>query len=48
VRFFGWNWGEHIHSIPAGATIDAIVSPKINTWGGSAKVECEIVDVRVG
>lgn len=48
VRFFGWNWSEHLHSIPTGAAIDAIVSPKLNTWGGSAKVECEIVDVKPG
>jgi single-stranded-DNA-specific exonuclease len=47
VRFFGWNWAQHIHSIPVGASVEAIVSPKVNTWGGSSKIECEILDVRL-
>lgn len=47
VRLFAWNWAEHIQAIPHSATIDAIVIPKVNTWGGASKIECEIVDVRV-
>lgn len=47
VRFFAWNWAEHIHALPAASAIEAIVSPKINTWGGRSSIECEIVDVRV-
>src|SRR6185295_9326487 len=47
IRFIGWNWAERIARIPAGALIDAIVKPKISTWGGNTKVEAEIVDLCV-
>ncbi len=45
MRFYAWNWGEHLRAIPEGASIEALVTPKISDFSG--RVECEIRDVVV-
>lgn len=47
MRAVAWGWGEHADQIPPGATIEAIVTPKLNTWNGNTKVEVELHDLRV-
>ncbi|MFA6045806.1 MAG: single-stranded-DNA-specific exonuclease RecJ [Phycisphaerales bacterium] len=46
VRIVGWNWAEHIAKLPAGAMIEAIVTPQISTFG-SPTVEPVLVDARL-
>lgn len=47
VRLVGWNWARWGERIRAGSRIEAVVTPKISTWNGSARVEPEIRDVRL-
>ncbi|MBX3323214.1 MAG: single-stranded-DNA-specific exonuclease RecJ [Phycisphaeraceae bacterium] len=47
VRVVGWNWGDVASQLGPGATIDAILTPKLSTWGGRTKVEAELADLRV-
>lgn len=47
VRLISWNGARLVHDIPPGATIDALLRPGISTWGGGARVECEIEDLVV-
>ncbi|MBI1191315.1 MAG: single-stranded-DNA-specific exonuclease RecJ [Tepidisphaera sp.] len=46
LRLIGWNWASRIAEIPAGATIEAIVTPTISTFG-SPSVEPVIDDIRI-
>lgn len=47
VRVVGWNWATHADQIPPGATIEAIVEPKLSDWGGRTSIEPVLVDLRV-
>lgn len=47
LRCIAWNWGRHYERIPPGARIDAVLSPRLSTWGGRTRVESEIRDLRV-
>ncbi len=47
MRLVGWHWGARRGSLHAGATIDAVVEPKISAWNGRVKVEPTIADLRV-
>ena len=46
LRIVGWSWAEQISRLPAGAMIEAIVTPQISTFGSPA-VEPVLVDARV-
>lgn len=46
LRIVGWNWAEHIASLPTGAMIEAVVTPQISTFG-SPTVEPVLTDARV-
>lgn len=46
LRIVGWNWAEQIERVPAGAKIEAIVTPQISTFGTPA-VEPVLVDLRL-
>lgn len=47
MRVVAWKWGQHASRIPPGATIEAIVEPKLSKWGGSTKIEPVLVDLRL-
>ncbi len=47
VRAVAWGWGEHVGQIPPGAPVEAIVTPKLNTWNGATKVEVELHDLMI-
>lgn len=47
LRCIAWNWGCHFERIPPGARIDAVLSPRLTTWGGRTRVEPEVRDLRV-
>ena len=47
MRMVAWGWGEHAGTLPVGATVDAVVTPKLNEWNGRVNVEAEVRDVRV-
>lgn len=46
-RVVGWGWSQHAADIPPGATIEAIVEPKVSRWNGRATVEPVLSDLRV-
>lgn len=46
VRLVGWNVGEWAASLPAGTKIEALVTPRVNSWGGRESVEPTIHDYR--
>ncbi len=48
IRGIGWRMGEHVGLLREGMEIDVAARPKINRWKGSARVELELKDVRVG
>ncbi|TVQ31591.1 MAG: single-stranded-DNA-specific exonuclease RecJ [Phycisphaeraceae bacterium] len=45
VRVLGWSWGERRSAIPAGASVDVVVKPKLNSWRGRVSVEPELCDL---
>lgn len=45
MRLVAWNWGDRAESIPTGAAVEAVVSPKLNTWNGRTSVEPELDDL---
>lgn len=47
MRLVGWHWGSRRASLHAGASIDAVVEPKLSTWNGRVRVEPTIADLRV-
>lgn len=47
MRFVAWNWGDRRADIPSGATIDALVEPKVSTFGARPSVEPVVRDVWV-
>jgi single-stranded-DNA-specific exonuclease len=47
LRLVGWNWAEPAASLRAGMSLEAVVEPAISTWGGTSRVEPELVDLRV-
>lgn len=46
-RLVGWNWAEQPDLPRRGARIDAIVTPRLNTWNGLTSVEVELHDLRI-
>lgn len=47
VRAVAWGWGEQAARIPIGASIDAVVTPKLNHWNGRTSVQVELHDLCV-
>lgn len=47
MTIVGWNWGDHWQHFAPGHLIDAVIEPKISTWGGRSRIEPELCDVRV-
>ncbi|MEL6740042.1 MAG: single-stranded-DNA-specific exonuclease RecJ [Planctomycetota bacterium] len=47
LRCIMWSGAELLDAIPPGATIDAVLTPKLSTWNGSTRVEPELSDLRV-
>ncbi len=47
LRAVAWNWGHARESFPAGVELDAVLTPKLNEWNGSVRVEPEVVDLRL-
>jgi len=47
IRAIGWDWAEHAPRLAAGATVDLVVKPAINTFNGRTTVEPIIEDVRI-
>lgn len=48
LRAVGWRMGPHASALREGMEVDVVACPKISTWRGSARVELELKDVRVG
>ncbi len=47
IRAIGWDWAEHAPKLAAGAMVDLLVKPAINTFNGRTTVEPLIEDVRI-
>jgi single-stranded-DNA-specific exonuclease len=47
LRLVGWGWAARLAGMPVGATIDAVIEPKMSAWNGVGNVEGEMVDIRV-
>jgi len=47
MRLLAWNWGDRRDQLPAGAAVEVIVSPKLNTWNGRTAVEPELEDLHL-
>ena len=47
LRAVWWRQGKHVATLPAGVSLDAIVSPRINRYMGRRSVELHVVDVRL-
>ncbi len=47
VRLIAWNWAERRDALLGAATLDAVVSPRLNTWNGRTTVEPTIEDLRI-
>ncbi len=47
TRVVGWNWGPRRAELVSGQRVDAVVCPAISTFGGGAKVEPELKDLRL-
>ncbi len=45
LRCIAWNRAELARRLPHGCRIDALLTPKISTFTGAARVECEVRDV---
>lgn len=48
MRVVGWQWGRKVAQLAPGSTLDLLIRPGISTFGGGARVECELVDIRMG
>jgi len=47
LRCVAFGRGDLVDSLPRGATIDALFTPKLNRFRGRVSVEAELVDLRV-
>jgi len=47
LRVVGWNWRSRLGELVGKQRVEAVVSPKINTWNGRTSVEAELHDIRV-
>lgn len=45
-RCVAWNWGDRVADIPAGASIEALITPKASEWNGQRRVELELRDLK--
>ena len=47
MRAIWWRSGEHFEKLKHVRRVDIVLSPKLNTFGGSTKVEPEVHDLRI-
>ncbi|HYE03034.1 MAG TPA: DHHA1 domain-containing protein [Phycisphaerales bacterium] len=47
LRLVAWHWGPRRESLRAGMRLDAVVEPKLSTFGGRTRVEGELRDLMV-
>jgi single-stranded-DNA-specific exonuclease len=47
IRCLAWDRAEELATIPTGAVLDVIVTPRISTWNGNRSIEPELVDLRI-
>lgn len=47
ARLVAWRWGPRVRDVPLGSTIEAIVTPRINSFNGHTSVEPVMHDLRV-
>jgi hypothetical protein len=47
IRCLAWDRAEELATIPTGAVLDVIVTPRISTWNGNRSIEPELVDLLV-
>jgi len=47
LRMVAWGWGERAESLRSGQTVDAVLTPRLNTWNGRSSVEAEVKDLRL-
>lgn len=47
MRVVGWQWGRRVAEFAPGTPLDLLLRPGISTFGGSPRVECELVDALV-
>jgi single-stranded-DNA-specific exonuclease len=45
LRLVAWNWAARRESLPAGTTLDAVITPRISSYNGA--VEPELDDLRL-
>jgi single-stranded-DNA-specific exonuclease len=46
-RAIAFNFAQHVHDLPSGATLDIAFSPQTSTWQGQKRVEMHVKDIRV-
>lgn len=47
MRVVGWQWGRRVAEFAPGTPLDLLLRPGISKFGGSPRVECELVDALV-
>ncbi|HBS30030.1 MAG TPA: single-stranded-DNA-specific exonuclease RecJ, partial [Phycisphaerales bacterium] len=47
MRLIGWNWRDRADAIHSGATIDALIEPKITEWNARRTVEPVLSDISI-
>lgn len=45
MKLLAWNWGERRSDLHAGARLDVVIEPKLNTWRGVVSVEPHVRDL---
>lgn len=45
LRILAWGWGERRSALPAGATFDSLLEPKVSAWSGRRAVEPVLKDL---
>ncbi|MFI4881871.1 MAG: DHH family phosphoesterase, partial [Phycisphaerales bacterium JB064] len=46
MKLVGWQWGRHAEHIRNGATLDVVITPRVEEYRGVRSVRGEIADVR--
>lgn len=46
MKLVGWQWGRHAERIRNGATLDVVITPRVEEYRGVRSVRGEIADVR--
>lgn len=46
MKLVGWQWGRHAEQVRNGATLDVVITPRVEEYRGVRSVRGEIADVR--